>query len=437
MPASPESIITVSGYGFRTASLRSASGMTKQVWVLAVALLSVAEALERVLAQAAPLPAEEVPLVEADGRVLAYDLKARRTQPPADVSAMDGYAVRAADFAAAPVRLKVIGEVAAGRPFAAAIGPGETARIFTGGVLPSGADAVVVQELARRDGDYVVMEKSTSKGRNVRPQGLDFRAGDTLFAKGHRLNARDLQLAAGMNHPLVPVHRRPKVALFATGDELVPPGTEPGPGQIVYSNGFALAALIREEGAEVVDLGVVGDKLEATIAAIRDARAVGADVLVTTGGASVGEYDFINRAFAAEGAALSFWKIAMRPGRPLMHGRRGGMHMLGLPGNPVSSYVCAFLFLVPLIRRLCGRSDLAAPTESAVLGCDLAENDERADYLRATLSDSPNGPVATPFPTQDSSMMAPLAKADCLLIRAPHAPPAKAGSRCEIVRLPR
>jgi molybdopterin molybdotransferase len=401
------------------------------------ALLSVAEAFDRVLADAAPLPAEEVPLVDADGRVLAYDLKALRTQPPAAVSAMDGYAVRSADVATAPVRLKVIGEVAAGRPFTARVGAGEAARIFTGGFVPDGADTVVVQELASRDGDCVELQKPTAQGRNIRPQGLDFREGDVLLSKGHRLTARDLQLAAGMNHPLLPVHRRPKVALFATGDELVPPGTSPGPGQIVYSNGFALIALLRSEGADVIDLGVVGDKLDETIAAIRGARERGADVLVTTGGASVGEYDLVQRAFAAEGMALSFWKVAMRPGRPLLHGRLGGMQVLGLPGNPVSSYVCAFLFVVPLIRKLCGRSDLVVPASPAVLGCDLAENDERADYLRATLADTSNGAVATPFPTQDSSMMAPLAKADCLIVRQPYAPAAKAGSRCEIMRLDR
>lgn len=402
-----------------------------------MAMLSVADALERVLAQAQPLPAEETPLDEADGRVLAFDIKARRTQPPADVSAMDGYAVRAADAAVAPARLKVIGEVAAGRPFAAAIGPGEAARIFTGGVVPQGADTVVVQEVTRRDGDLVTIEKPTSKGRHVRRLGLDFRAGDKLLAKGHRLTARDLQLAAGMNHPLVPVHRRPKLALFATGDELVTPGVEPGPGQIVYSNGFALAALARTAGAQVVDLGVIPDRLDETIDAIRRARALHADILVTTGGASVGEYDLVQKALSAEGMALSFWKIAMRPGRPLMHGHLGSMAVLGLPGNPVSSYVCAFLFLGPLIRRLCGRSDLVVPTETALLGCDLTENDERADYLRATLTDGPNGALATPFQTQDSSMMAPLAKADCLLIREPHAPPAKTGSVCTIVRLDR
>ena len=400
-----------------------------------MALISVAEALEHVLAHAKPLDAEEVPLNEVDGRVLAADLQSRRTQPPADVSAMDGYAVRASDVASAPVRLKVIGEVPAGKPFAAKVGAGEAARIFTGGFVPDGADVVVVQEQTKRDGDIVEVEKSTIAGRHVRRQGLDFKAGETLFAKGHRLKARDLALVAGMNYPQVPVYRKPRVALFATGDELVPPGTEPGPGQIVYSNGFALAALIRSEGADVVDLGVVGDRLDDTIAAVRRARDRGADILVTTGGASVGDYDFVNRALAAEGMSLSFWKIAMRPGRPLMHGWLGAMAVLGVPGNPVSSYVCAFLFLVPLIRKLTGRDDLVATAETALLGCDLPENDERADYLRSTLRHDANGLIATPFKAQDSSMMAPLAKADCLVIREPFAPPAKAGDRCTMVRL--
>ena len=248
---------------------------------------------------------------------------------------------------------------------------------------------------------------------------------------------RVLALVAGMNHPLVPVYRKPKVALFATGDELVPPGREPGPGQIVYSNGFSLAALAREEGADVADLGLVNDTLEATLTAIEDARNVPADILVTTGGASVGDYDLVHKAFGQKGMDLSFWRVAMRPGRPLMHGRLGAMHVLGLPGNPVSSYVCAFLFLVPLIRRMSGRTDLTMPTEAAVLGADLPENDERADYLRATLKETADGPIAMPFPLQDSSMMAPLAKADCLVIREPYAPAAKAGSACVMVRLDR
>jgi molybdopterin molybdotransferase len=399
-----------------------------------VALISVADALDRVLARAQALPLEDVPLEDANGRVLARDLTARRTQPPADVSAMDGYAVRAADIAHAPVGLRVIGEVAAGRPFAAVVGPGEAARIFTGGVIPTGADTVVVQELTTREADRVEVHKPSSKGRHIRTEGLDFRYGDSLFAKGHRLTARDLALLAGMNHPLVTLHRRPKVALFATGDELVAPGAEPGPGQIVYSNGFALAALARQEGALVTDLGLVGDTIEATLAAIHRARDIPADILVTTGGASVGDYDFVHKAFAAEGMDPSFWKVAMRPGRPLMHGRLGGMHILGLPGNPVSSYVCAFLFLIPLIRRMSGRTDLTIPVESAVLGCDLPANDEREDYLRASLRPAAASKIATPFPVQDSSMMMPLAKADCLVIREPYAPAASAGSRCAILK---
>jgi molybdopterin molybdotransferase len=400
-------------------------------------LISVEQALQQVLAHAVTLPAEMVPLAEADGRVLAADLKALRTQPPADLSAMDGYAVRASDVSTAPVHLKVIGEVAAGRPFDRTVGAGEAARIFTGGVVPDGADTVVVQEQTRRDGDVVEIQKPSAKGRNVRMRGLDFRAGEMALTRGHHLRARDLQLAAGMNHPLLPVYRKPKIALFATGDELVPPGTEPGPGQIVYSNGFALAALAHEEGADVHELGVVGDRLDETIAAVRKARTRGADILVTTGGASVGDYDLVQKAFAAEGMELSFWKIAMRPGRPLMHGRLGAMHVLGLPGNPVSSYVCAFLFLIPLIRRMSGRSDLSAPVESAELGCDLPANDERADYLRATLKLSPDRLIASPFPIQDSSMMVPLSQADCLVIREPYEPAAKTGSRCRIVKFER
>jgi molybdopterin molybdotransferase len=400
-------------------------------------MISVAEALDHVLAHAAPLPSEMAPLADADGRVLAADIKALRTQPPADMSAMDGYAVRSEDVVHAPVRLRIIGEVAAGRPFPARLGAGEAARIFTGGVVPDGADTIVIQEQTRRDGDHVEIQKSSAKGRHIRVRGLDFQSGALLFAKGHRLRARDLALAAGMNHPQLPMHRRPQLAVFATGDELVPPGSEPGPGQIIYSNGFALAALAREEGAGVTDLGIIPDRIEDTIAAVRRAREGGADILVTTGGASVGDYDLVQSAFAAEGMALSFWTVAMRPGRPLMHGRLGAMQVLGLPGNPVSSYVCAYLFLVPLIRRLAGRSDLSPAVESASLGCDLPANDERADYLRARLTTGLDGLIATPFPVQDSSMTAPLAQADCLVVREPYAAPAKAGSGCRIVKFER
>ena len=401
-----------------------------------MALMPVAEALARVLAEAEPLPAEPTPLADACGRVLAADVTALRTQPPADVSAMDGYAVRAADVAKVPVGLKLVGEVAAGHPFQGAVGVGEAARIFTGGVLPPGADTIVIQENAAREGDTVVIAASSGKGKHVRLKGLDFQCGAVLLARDHRLTDRDLALAAAMNHPTVPVHRRPRVAVLATGDELVMPGATPGFGEIVYSNGYATMALARREGCEVVDLGIVPDRLPETVAAVRRARDVGADILVTSGGASVGDYDLVQKALAAEGLALSFWKVALRPGRPMMHGRLGAMHVLGLPGNPVSSYVCAVLFLVPLMRRLAGRSDIAPTLDVARLGCDLPANDERADYLRATLAPGPDGmPVATPAPIQDSSMLTRLARADCLLIREPHAPAAKAGEACSIITL--
>jgi molybdopterin molybdotransferase len=398
--------------------------------------MSVAEALSRVLAGAEPLPAEAAPLIDAHGRVLTDDLKALRTQPPASMSAMDGYAVRSPDVAQVPARLKVIGEVAAGHPFDGNVAPGEAARIFTGGVLPPGADTIVIQENTTREGDAVLVTTGSGKGKHVRVAGLDFAQGAALLPKGHRLSDRDLALAAAMNHPTLPLHRRPKVAVLATGDELVMPGVTPGFGEIVYSNGYATMALARREGCEVIDLGIAPDRVDATVAAVRRARVQSPDILVTSGGASVGDYDLVQKALAAEGLALSFWKVALRPGRPMMHGRLGDMHVLGLPGNPVSAYVCAVLFLVPLIRRLAGRSDLEPVLEPAVLGCDLPANDERADYLRATLARGPEGlPVATPAPVQDSSMLAPLARADCLLVRAPHAPAAKAGSRCDILTL--
>jgi molybdopterin molybdotransferase len=400
-----------------------------------VALLSVADAFALVLAQAAPLPSEQVPLADAVGRVLTADLAALRTQPPADVSAMDGYAVRAEDVAA-PAVLRVIGEIAAGRVFDRAIGPGEAARIFTGAVLPSGADTVVIQEVTSRDGDAVAIKRAESKGRNIRRQGFDFTAGDVLLEKRRRLSARDIALAAAMNHAKVPVHRRPRLAVLATGDELVEPGTPPAPGQIVHSNGIALVAIARGEGADAADFGIVPDRLDATIAAVHRAREAGVDVLVTSGGASVGDYDFVQQAFAAEGMALSFWKVALRPGRPLMHGKLGGMQVLGLPGNPVSAYVCAVLFLMPLLRRLAGRTDLSLPRESAVLGCALAANDERAEYMRANLECRSDGTkIATPFRAQDSSLLVPLAHAHCLVMREPFAPEAQAGSPCDILDL--
>ncbi len=402
-----------------------------------MALMPVPDALAAILSGSDALPEEMVALDLAHRRVLARDLAALRTQPPQAMSAMDGYAVRAADAGQTGARLKVIGEIAAGRPFDRVVGPGEAARIFTGGVVPDGADAVIIQEDTAVEGDGIVITEATSPGRHIRRAGVDFRQGDVLLRAGSRLTDRDLSLAAAMNYPRLPVHRQPKVALLATGDELVMPGETPGPGQIVYSNGYALRALARAEGADVIDLGIAADTLAATTSGIRRARDAGADVLITTGGASVGDHDLVKSALDAEGVAMAFWRIAMRPGKPLMHGRLGAMRVIGLPGNPVSSYVCAFLFLVPLIRKLCGRTSIHHTSESALLGHDLAANDQRQDYLRARILTRDDGAViATPVTQQDSSLLGNLAAAHALLVRLPFAPAAKAGSSCDILRLP-
>jgi molybdopterin molybdotransferase len=399
--------------------------------------MPVADALAAVLAGAEPLAEELVTLDGAYHRVLARNLASLRTQPPQAMSAMDGYAVRAADASRPMARLTVIGEVAAGRPFERAVGPGEAVRIFTGGVVPEGADAVVIQEDTAVDGRSITISEAAARGRHIRPAGIDFKKGDVLLTKGIRLADRHLSLAASMNYPELPVYRRPRVALLATGDELVMPGSTPGPGQIVYSNGYALRAMARAEAADIVDLGVAADTTDATTSGIRRARDAGADILMTTGGASVGDHDLVKRSLEAEGVRIAFWQIAMRPGKPMMHGRLGPMRVIGLPGNPVSSYVCALLFLAPLIRALSGRASIHHVRETALLGRDVAANDHREDYLRAQLETRADGAlIATPVTHQDSSLLGNLAAAQALVIRAPFAPAAGAGAPCDILRLP-
>jgi molybdopterin molybdotransferase len=398
-------------------------------------MISVEQALDRILAGLdGPMPAEEVSLMAGLGRILAEDVTAALTQPPVAVSAMDGYAVRAADVARVPARLEVIGTAPAGRPFAGRVGPGQAVRIFTGAAVPDGADAIVIQEDAEVSGTAVTLKQAASPGRFIRAAGLDFQMGSTGLPAGRRLTARDIGLAAAMNRPWLKLRRRPRVAILSTGDELVNPGETPGPGHIVSSNAFSLAAFVAAEGGEPLMLGIARDDPADLASAI--AAAEGADLLLTSGGASVGDHDLIAGALEAAGMTLDFWKIAMRPGKPLLYGKLGRMPVLGLPGNPVSSLVCAIVFLRPALATLLGRAAPGAEPARARLGRDLSENDRRQDYLRSELTEGPDGAlIATPFDRQDSAMLSLLARAGCLVIRPPHAPAAQAGEPVPILPL--
>ncbi|CAM2802751.1 Molybdopterin molybdenumtransferase [Methylobacterium mesophilicum] len=407
---------------------------------MSTGLIPVAEALGRVLASIpAPVEAETVPLARAAGRTLAADVAASRTQPPFPASAMDGYAVRFADASVVGASLRSIGTSAAGHGFPGRIGPGEAVRIFTGAPVPEGADAILIQEDAEAEGESVRVMEAVEQSRFIRRAGLDFTAGETLLVAGMTLDARRLALAAAAGHPELSVRRRPRVAILATGDELVEPGAVPAWDQIVASNSLALAALSAEAGAEIIDLGIAADDHGALEDAFRRAREARADLLITLGGASVGDHDLVQAALAREGLELGFWRVALRPGKPLMHGRLGDMLVIGLPGNPVSSIVCGLLFVVPAIRALQGDPQAGADrSEPATLARDLPPNDGRADYMRATLSLEPGRlPVADPEKRQDSSMLAVLGRAEALLIRAPHEKAAKAGDACRIIRLDR
>jgi molybdopterin molybdotransferase len=397
-------------------------------------MLSVAEARARIVAAFHPLGSEQVGLLGALGRVLAADVAARVTQPPSAVSAMDGYAVRADDVARVPARLRIVGQAPAGGSYDGQVNAGQAVRIFTGGPLPAGADTIIIQEDTAAEGDDVVVREGAMRGAYVRPAGLDFKAGDVLLQKGRLLTARDIGIAAAMNVPWLAVTRRPRVAILATGDEVVMPGDPVGPHQIISSNGLSLAAFVTACGADPIHLGIAPDDRAALQAMAQGA--VGADLLVTSGGASVGDHDLVQAALGETGMKMDFWKIAMRPGKPLMFGSIGATRVLGVPGNPVSSLVCATMFLRPAIDTMLGRVAEPEPQPTALLGRDLPENDSREDYLRSRLShDSQGRLVATPFDRQDSSMLSFLSKADCLVVRAPRAPAIKAGATVPIVPL--
>jgi molybdopterin molybdotransferase len=398
-----------------------------------MALMPVEEARARILSGVKPLAAENVPLSKALGRVLAKPLSAKRDQPPFNASAMDGYAVRAVDVAIVPATLKVIGTSAAGHAFKGKLKSGEAIRIFTGAPVPASADAVVIQENTESDGKSVTVLQPIRVGQNIRPLGLDFKKGEKLLPEAIRLNARDVGLAAAMNCNIVSVRKKPVVAVIATGDELVLPGQKPRPDQIVSSNSNALVAMAESFGCEVINCGIIPDNLKATERAI--VKMAKADVLITTGGASVGDHDFIQQALKNTGVKIRFWKIALRPGKPFMYGRKGKQHVMGLPGNPVSALVCARLFLKPLLNAMQGVAveDAAA---MARLGAGMAANDGRQDYVRARLGVAADGSrTATPFDRQDSSMQRSFRDAHCLIIRPPNAPEAPAGELVPILNL--
>ncbi|TPL88089.1 molybdopterin molybdotransferase MoeA [Mesorhizobium sp. B2-3-14] len=400
-----------------------------------MALVPVADALERLLDGAVPLAGESVPLIKAIDRVLAEPVMALRTQPPFNASAMDGYAVRAADVASVPSKLSVIGMAPAGRGFDGAVGQAQAVRIFTGAPLPDGADTIVIQENVRDlGGGNIEVIEPTAVWRNIRRVGLDFSKGDVLLETGRVLDPAALSLAASANHPRVSVVKRPLVAIIATGDELLPPGSELGPDQIISSNAYGVAAAAQSIGACALDLGIAADRKDDIAGLVRKAVAAGADVIVTLGGASVGDHDLIHDVLTGEGMTLGFWKIAMRPGKPLMFGRLGDIRCIGLPGNPVASLVCSQLFLKPLLARLGGR-DHRQDIRPARLGAAMAANDLRQDYVRAMVREDDGELVATPFGIQDSSMLRMLADANGLVVRAPFAPASAAGDACSVLML--
>jgi molybdopterin molybdotransferase len=397
-------------------------------------MLTVRDAHARVIAAFSPLPAETVSVADAAGRVLASAPKARLTQPPSDLSAMDGYAVRAEDVPAAPTTLRLVGQAPAGGSYDHTLKPGETVRIFTGGPLPMGADAIVIQEDTKADGDKITILEAPRAGRHIRKAGLDFSAGDTPFKAGRALTTRDVALAAAMNLPWLSVHRKPRVAILSTGDELVLPGEPVGRNQVVSSSGIAVAALMRAWGAESTLFDIARDDAKL----IQDHIAAGAqhDLLITLGGASVGDHDLVQAALKAQGFAMDFWRIAMRPGKPLMFAAKDRARVLGLPGNPVSTMVCSLLFVKPALERMLGQPGDMPATKPAKLAIDVKQNDTREDYVRALTTRGADGSlVVEPHKIQDSSMLSVLAWSNALLIRPAHDPAHKAGDLVQVIDL--
>ena len=400
-----------------------------------MALLKVDDALEQLLADVTAAEVENVSLLHATGRVLAANLMANRDQPPFRASAMDGYAIKADNVKELPTKLQIIGEVPAGYHFPDALHNWEAVRIFTGAPVPEGADTVVMQEKTERDGAFVSIMAEVTKGSNIREAGQDFKQGEVLLEKGTELTYRHLALAASMNHAVLPVYKRPVIAILSTGDELVLPGETPTESQIIAANNFAIASFAQTIGADIMDLGIARDDLSEISATIAKAVAAKVDCLITIGGVSVGDHDFVQDALKAAGMDLTFWRIAMRPGKPLLAGKIGATHVIGLPGNPVSSMIGALLFLQPMIRKMIGK---VGPYQinRAVLGSPVPANDYRQSYLRARTHIDENGrTVATLYSDQDSSKMASFAAADCVIIRPPDSAASEVGDLCQVIML--
>ena len=397
-------------------------------------LVDVEKAISNVLEGITSLDSEQISISEAFGRVLANDIASKTTQPPLAVSAMDGYAVRNQDVTSVPRTLTQIGESTAGDGFNGSIGEGETVRIFTGAPVPKGADAVVIQENTEKLERKIIIKSTSVVGEFIRPKGLDFEKGDVLLKAGTRLNSRHVALASAMNVPWVNVKRKPRIAILPTGNELVMPGEPIKSGQLISSNSLGLTAFVEAAGGVGINLGIAKDDPYSIRSLISNLD--GVDMLVTIGGASVGDYDLIKTVLKEEGLNIHFSRVAMRPGKPLIFGRIKGKPMLGLPGNPVSAGVTAVLFLKPAIDLMLGRYPLNVPEETAILGADLQKNDRRQDYLRSTLNRGNNGDLyVNPFSKQDSSMLAIFTKADCLIVRKPYAEQITKGQRVPIIRL--